>query len=67
MKFLLKLKAWWKKSALTSAAYLGIGIGAKVIDPLGLGYEALIAGVAIFVYVNANIIGKLIKTTVDKL
>lgn len=61
MKFLNKVKSWWKKTALTNIAYIAIGVCAQIFDPLGLGYEVLIAGVSIFVYINANTITKLFK------
>lgn len=58
-----KIKEWIKKTGLTNIAYLGIAVGAKVL----LGSNLLTgAALGIFIYLNYNVIQKLIKDVVKK-
>lgn len=56
-KFITKAKLWFKRSGFTNVAYLGIAVGAKLL----LGSTLLFgAALGIFVYVNFNVIKKLV-------
>jgi predicted negative regulator of RcsB-dependent stress response len=57
-EFVNKVKVWWRTTGLTNAAYLIIGVAAKII----LGSNLLLgAALGIFTYINWNIISKLRK------
>lgn len=58
-----KIKEWILKTGLTNIAYLGIAVGSKLL--LG---SNLLAGAAlgIFIYLNFNVIQKLVKGVIDK-
>ena len=59
-----KIKEWLRTTGIANIAYLGIGIGAKVLFGSNL---LLGAGLGIFVYLNWNVIRKLIKQGVDSI
>lgn len=55
-----KIKDWLKKTGLSNVLYLGGGIAAKFLLTGSLSYMLFGAGVGIFLYVNFNVIRKLI-------
>lgn len=56
-KFITKAKLWFKRSGFTNLVYLLIAIGAKLL----LGSNMLFgAALGIFIYINFNVIKKLV-------
>ena len=64
MKLVEKVKVWLKTAGIGGLAFLGGGFGGAFL----LGWKDLIiAGIAIFIYINANVIWKLATDTYKKL
>lgn len=58
-----KLKLWFKETGLTNVGYLGAFIASLLIGSKFLAGAAL----GIFVYINFNIIQKLVRDKIEKI
>lgn len=64
MKLTEKVKVWLKTAGIGGLAFIGGGVGSWIL----FGSKTLlIAGIAIFIYINANVIWKLATDTYKKL